>query len=869
MSASGITYEGVLAQSDTNLVERRKLFTGLTFWISAYVGTHRAMCKGRIEENGGTVAKAEKQASILLVDPAKPDPPPGSYSYKLIEDAIKEGSLDKKEQYLCRPPISDLTVASPSAASKTTRNKFTPEEDRMLMQFVIDSERLGEPIGGNEIYKQFAYKHPTHTWQSWQDRWRKKLKLLPRPAIFSDPMLPPQTQPTPQAASGTTSDEHSSSVRKGTRFKPGEDKILLETIHQAILNRERWKENHVYKRLSEDFPQRTYQSWRERAIHHVAIQHADQIRQWESECGGGPNNEDDVSETPRDEHAQERRDESHIKPTVTPSPRKNNSLKDRGAQNVPDSAGRQANHTGNAGVTSSPRGSVDLTGLPESERGQQLGYATSSRSASAAADGPDSVAETTRREQFVNDYNTWMENSQLGARPDPSIGGKEISLWELWEIVRSKKVVAAELDWQQIAEDLGFNWPKSPSIPEELRQCYDAHLAPFADAISCFDVDADDSDEDESDRYSQVDMEDMFPSSPPMRASRKRSIDSHLPLPEQTPQQASSKRRKTDPNNEIPSTPEYLIGTANLRHLSQPDKSQHTPLQTFHTPGDGMMGTEEDEEPMDQLADLPEPQKNGNRRDPETQDFHFDPDTQDSARGGTPIDVENDTQMTNTPSQQLQRESDDAVSVEIERQVESPTSIRSRRKVVQSTPTLNRKTKLPFLPDDSDDGLFLEVDSAGKGNESTRRDRILAATLRASNSPRFASPNRRSPKPTTPSLFATKPNPDSKQIDDIAERFIMLGYPEDIVLRALKATSWKAGNAGHLMEILKRGDPLPRNTTGIWTQRDDDALRLVCSEGEPINEKEQKKRAKKLERLQRKHGDEQIATRKWYLWDKS
>ncbi|KAI1260140.1 hypothetical protein F5Y18DRAFT_406394 [Xylariaceae sp. FL1019] len=883
MSAPGITYGGVLAQGDTNLIERRKLFTGLTFWLSAYLGTHRSMCKGMIEENGGTVVKLEKQANVLLVDPAKQDPPPGSYSYKLIEDAIKEGSLDRKEVYLCKPPIDDHTVASPRAASKTTRNKFTAEEDTILTQFVIESERLGEAIGGNEIYKEFASKHPSHTWQSWQDRWRKKLKLLPRPAIFSDPTRPPQTEHTPQAASRAISDEHGSCIKKRARFTADEDSVLLDTIHQAILDQEPWKGNNVYKRLSKDFPQRSYQSWRERAISHVAIQHEDQIKQWESDCGATLGDEDDVRELPRHQHTQEPRDKSHTKSTATPSPRKKSSPRSSSAPNAPNSVSRQANRNETGDVYSSPNGSVDLTIQPGSERGQHSGSDTN-RSSSSPAHSSELVTETTEKEQFINDYNIWLENNHRDPGPGPTIRGKDISLWELWRAVTSKKMVLAELDWQQVAEDMGFNWLESPSIPDEVRQCYESYLAEFAEAISGFDADTDDtddvsSDEDSSeensseirdnssDRYSQVDIEEPMASSPPLRTSRKRSIDADLPIPEKTPRQILSKRRKTDPSGEIPSTPEYINGTANLRHLSDPDKRQYTPHQTFHTPGDGTQ-KEEDEETGDQLADLPNLPRIGNRTEPETQDFHFDPDTQANARGGTPMDVENDTQMTNTPSQQLQRESDDITSPE--RQIESPPSISLRRKTVQSTPTPGRKTKVPFLPDESDDDLLLGMDSGGKGDYSRRPHHLLAATLRASKSPQSPSSN---PNPTSQSLSARKPSPKSKpksppvddEPDEIKERFIMLGYPEDIVVRSLQATSWNAGDAGYVMEVLKRGEPLPRNTTGVWTQRDDDALKLVYSTAAPSSDKEERKRAKQLQRLQSKHGDEQIARRRWYL----
>jgi hypothetical protein len=88
---------------------------------------------------------------MLICDPAK-GPVAGSYSYKLIADAVKEGSLDAKEDYLC----SSLATNPGPAKPKLTRNKFSAEDDTMLTRFVTEKERLGEPISGNDIYKDFA-----------------------------------------------------------------------------------------------------------------------------------------------------------------------------------------------------------------------------------------------------------------------------------------------------------------------------------------------------------------------------------------------------------------------------------------------------------------------------------------------------------------------------------------------------------------------------------------------------------------------------------------------------------------------------------------------------------------------------------------
>lgn len=86
---------------------------------------------------------------MLICDPAK-DPVPNSYSYELIVDAVRQGSLDMKEDYTCSP--------SALRRPKATRNSFTERDDQALTRFVIEMDRLGENISGNNIYKNFAEK---------------------------------------------------------------------------------------------------------------------------------------------------------------------------------------------------------------------------------------------------------------------------------------------------------------------------------------------------------------------------------------------------------------------------------------------------------------------------------------------------------------------------------------------------------------------------------------------------------------------------------------------------------------------------------------------------------------------------------------
>ena len=84
---------------------------------------------------------------------------PGSYSYRLIQDAVKEGSLDIKDDYLCDVLAASSGVTTkPVAKNKLTRIAFTKEDDQILTKYVLEMETEGKSTSGNDIYKEFAKK---------------------------------------------------------------------------------------------------------------------------------------------------------------------------------------------------------------------------------------------------------------------------------------------------------------------------------------------------------------------------------------------------------------------------------------------------------------------------------------------------------------------------------------------------------------------------------------------------------------------------------------------------------------------------------------------------------------------------------------
>ena len=148
-----------------------------------------------IKANGGEVVKLEKNADIIIADDARKEVVSGSYSYKWIDQSIKNGALEDLDDYLAGPQMgAPRAIGSMSRPMKNIRTPYTAEDDRVLFDWVQAQAQRGGSTSGNETFKQLEQQNPRHTWQSWRDRWVKILRFrMPLP-------------PTPQEAPPTLRD---------------------------------------------------------------------------------------------------------------------------------------------------------------------------------------------------------------------------------------------------------------------------------------------------------------------------------------------------------------------------------------------------------------------------------------------------------------------------------------------------------------------------------------------------------------------------------------------------------------------------------------------------------------------------------------
>jgi hypothetical protein len=283
--------------------------------------------------------------------------------------------------------------------------------------------------------------------------------------------------------------------------------------------------------------------------------------------------------------------------------------------------------------------------------------------------------------RFRHELADFAETQGFEVNFNPKVCGRTIRLFELYHVVERQDFggfdeVEATGRWSQVAQELKFNHFKHSTAPAELRILFDETLADFVDAKIQFQsidrtymgaetfptenmpAQGDTLDDEENaptmprgheehvektqqEAETNLDKNSHIPSSPPERRnylplnqpSRRRPADG-------SPNYSLSPRKKKwktdkgkDRELEIPSTPEYVIGTGS--NAGKPWVP--SPLKTFVQDEEDQLnmdddGEEEEEEDIEEMSRPVSRSLFGKPRhrqiseqlfEPETQDFHF------------------------------------------------------------------------------------------------------------------------------------------------------------------------------------------------------------------------------------------------------
>ncbi|TEA11942.1 hypothetical protein C8034_v007141 [Colletotrichum sidae] len=593
MSAPTV-YDGVIGT-------RGAVFQGKLFWVARRVPDRTKIIK-LITDNGGSIKALEKKAEILIADPLRTDGPSEALSWEFVTDSIKYGIKQEEDKYkISQSPAATRPVGY-SKPMKGTRTPFTTEDDAALTRW-----------------------NGRHTWQSWRDRWVKKLSRLPRTTL--EKMVAGDDDAAPEAASSSAKREQEgpsvnskprasavktevrspvvtrarpavnetevlSQVRPATRnaFTQADDDLLLETCTKAKSRGSTLNEK-FFQQLAAKYTRHPKSSWQKR---------------W-AEVVGPRARQNPVAE-----------ELSQNPPSTTqPASKEKTPVRDEAVR-----TGRVAGESQIAHNTGSPANEAMETAIEPAN--PQVVEVQSHAEEGNENEDPHESQELTREYFFgrLKDFRTVMRQD-----PDvePQISGRSVDLWGLHEAVRDGYARGRpETDWEDVADTLEF--PRDASA--QLIDCYNEHIAPFLPTLEGFMVEGSEGSDDEDAEGEDDEENDIHISLPTglPRASSKRQIscvDTRGPTAPSTPV-SRRKRLRLGPDAEIPSTPDDKLG------LASPSGFGGSPSLSVKRP-----------------EDTPVPAGEARRHEPETQDFAFDEHFRDL--GESQDNDESDI----SPSQQL------------------------------------------------------------------------------------------------------------------------------------------------------------------------------------------------------------------------
>ncbi|KJZ74652.1 hypothetical protein HIM_06002 [Hirsutella minnesotensis 3608] len=463
------------------------------------------------------------------------------------------------------------------------------------------------------------------------------------------------------------------------------------------------------------------------------------------------------------------------------------------------------------------------------------------------ADEEDDFAEV----PFYAEFDLYCEANYLNIKKDHLISGKTVGLWELCMAILDQHVPFSDINWLEIAYELSYDSPEHKQAGHELKRCFQENCEVFLEDFMKYrsqergseGPNMDGEDEDEAQEQTEQDghglTSEHIRSSPPIRdAGRKRSLDvgSSLSSP------SAKRRRRLSRDAEIPSTPDHKIGLA-----TQP-RFFHTPSRSVRRNIVSGMDQHHQAQGATGAAALSQSQNTARQmsRTEEIPDSQvLPPLRQESQR----------SQYGMTPSQQLRSE---ALSV-------SPIPLKLTSKRAHDSPRSLGKSK--------SEGAVLVPPA---NIQASRRS--LPASFASVNRP----PSRpvsdaagRQQQPSNQQQAQDESRPwatgkDNKvQIAQCVEYYESLGYPNHVVVEALKRTTMTPGGlAAMVMQSLQDGQGVPTHHEGVWTDRDDQGLLMVDqvnAERLPAASKELRKAKKEFERLTRKHGLDRIEVRRQFL----
>ncbi|SPO02691.1 uncharacterized protein DNG_05364 [Cephalotrichum gorgonifer] len=815
-----------------------KAFEGIKFWVSHRVPS-RANILETIKANGGVIEPLDKRADLLIADHARKDAPPGSFSWRLVVESDKAGRLVDKEPHLIGRPVGQPRPVASHEPARHGRVPFSAADDVILASWAHGKKS----DKGNALYKELEAAHPHHSWQSWRDRWVKRLRNLPPDVLDqmassndsnSPASHPPATNgtraqqqapgapatngPRPQRQATPPSQQAQQSApvqpppplrqlppaerEKSPGFDDNDDALLERHVKAKVESGERWNGMPIYEELSEQHPHHSARSWKQRFAT-LWEENVISMKSW-------------------------------------------------------NSRGRTTDPQPDTTSSTDARPQIQHNDIPPAE-----GDAASEDGAVFSSQQSNHEAND-QKVEFYSDLTVWHETEAMAGRTwDVAkfhrIQRRTFEIWDLYEAVVAQKCNVDSVDWGLVAERLGFPWVGAPHTSELLEECWDKYLARFHEDTAGFEdaVATDDDDGDNGSAATEGVHDDLHEEHVAVTKGGHRSpSDARIAMEEATndlrnKDVTTPRRGHRSPIPSNPPTEGADDGVADNEYVPMPSRRRPSPsLSDRAIPISSRKkrrlgrNAEIQSTPEAELRPGPRP-----RADSPT------PSKRVRISGGRDVDSrinpgEDIYNTTSTPQRSLPQEAN-----------VSPPTVRLRDHRGSATSKQTRPS----------------------GGHTTR-GRPAPAPASSSDSPPLS---RRRPSLATSHEPESESRPlrdngaeepageedNSREVIAAVNNFIQQGYTREVVVEALIRTSMDVALSRRVMEILKAGGEVPDDERGVWTIDDDERLEKVNSVdmNQPTENLTKQRRKRQLQKmwgdLVKKHGEANVEARKRFLVD--
>jgi hypothetical protein len=380
-------------------------------------------------------------------------------------------------------------------------------------------------------------------------------------------------------------------------------------------------------------------------------------------------------------------------------------------------------------------------------------------------------------DQFCQKLTSFAETVGFDVDMRPSVCNRPVSLFRIWKVVSSPifqsfQNIDSTNRWHQVATELNFNTFRDQAAALELRSIYEVMLKDFAESLDfwqAYQEQGEDGDEDEA--LSEEQDEDDF--------------DDNLDKP---PQSSNHKRNhSTISNSAYKSATFSQTPSPSANKKRKQDKGKERALEVPATP--------------ENLISMSHKVRATPHLSPLKQEYVVEAEVE-SDNAHREISSHNSLFVSSGPVESIQN------------QIVEPET---------------QSFHFPFPDDDYDE----PAQEQEKQVDLTPPKHKLHGTQPNSMATTAGSQHEHEHEhEDTSTQSQTDSQREEAALFAFIERYVALGYSEEVVIQSLQATTMETGDAAFVMEAIYNGNGIPKNIQGVWTARDD----LVVAAGEKSDE---------------------------------